>query len=136
MAEHNGVADRVLVRGPCSHDVLNALPGDVSLLLDCEGCELELLRPDLVPALRRWPIIVELHDFVDPSITATIVERFSPTHDVEIVPGTGRDPATVPELAALDPRVGAAVLSEFRPAAMRWGVLTPLETANTDDQAG
>lgn len=127
MAELNGVADRVRVQGACTHDVLNGLPpDDVGLFLDCEGCELQLLRPDLVPALRRWPIIVELHDFVDASITATIVERFSPTHDVQLVEGTGRDPGAVPELAGLDGRARAAVLSEFRPTAMRWGVLTPL----------
>lgn len=126
MAEFNGVVDRVRVQGPCTHDVLNGLPpDDVSLFLDCEGCELELLRPDLVPPLRCWPIIVELHDFVDASITATIVERFSLTHDVQLVEGTGRDPAAVPELAGLDRRARAAVLSEFRPTAMRWGVLTP-----------
>ncbi|MEA2157579.1 MAG: hypothetical protein QOE11_3719 [Solirubrobacteraceae bacterium] len=127
MAELNGVAGRVEVRGACTHDVLNALaPGHVSLFVDCEGCELELLRPDLVPAMRRWPVIVELHDFVDASITETIVERFSPTHRVQIVEGTGRDPSAVPELAGLDARAQAAVLSEFRPGRMRWGVLTPL----------
>lgn len=126
MAELNGVADRVQVRDACTHDVLNGLPRHgVNLFLDCEGCELELLRPDLVPALRRWPIIVELHDFVDASITATIVARFSPTHDVALVEGTGRDPAAVPELAGLDRRSAIALLSEFRPTAMRWGVLTP-----------
>jgi hypothetical protein len=126
MAELNGVADRVSVQGACTHEVLNGLPPDgVRLFLDCEGCELELLRPDLVPALRRWPIIVELHDFVDASISTTIVERFSATHDVRLVEGSDRDPAALPELAGLDGRTRAALLSEFRPAAMRWGVLTP-----------
>jgi hypothetical protein len=125
MAEHNAVADRVAVGGECTHDVLNGVGGDVALFLDCEGCELELLRPDLVPALARWPVIVELHDFVDASITATISERFAATHDVQIVEGGGRDPAAVPELAGVDERTAAALLSEFRPTAMRWGVLTP-----------
>jgi len=126
MAKLNGVADRVRVEGACTHEVLNGLPPEgVSLFLDCEGCELELLRPDLVPALRHWPIIVELHDFVDASITATIVERFSSTHDVQIVEGTGRESATAPELAAVDAGTRAAVLSEFRPGTMRWGVLAP-----------
>jgi hypothetical protein len=126
MAELNGVADRVSVQGACTHEVLNGLPpDDVRLFLDCEGCELELLRPDLVPALRRWPIIVELHDFLDASISSTIVGRFSATHDVRLVEGADRDPAALPELAGLDGRTRAALLSEFRPAAMRWGVLTP-----------
>ena len=126
MAELNGVADRVRVLGACTHDVLNGLaPDDLSLFLDCEGCELELLRPDLVPAMRRWPIIVELHDFVDPSITTTIVERFSATHDVRLVEGSDREAADLPELGGLDRRTRTALLSEFRPAAMRWGVLTP-----------
>lgn len=126
MAELNVVAERVRVQGACTHDILNRLPLEhVSLFLDCEGCELKLLRPDLVPGMRRWSIIVELHDYFDPSITATIAERFSPTHDVQLVEGTGRDPAAVPELAGLDERARAAVLSEFRPAPMRWGVLTP-----------
>ena len=126
MAELNGVADRVDVRAECTHELLNGLAAaGLAIFLDCEGCELVLLRPDLVPALRRTPIIVELHDFVDASISQTIAERFAPTHDVRIVQGTARDPATVPELAGLDTTTAAALLSEFRPGAMRWGVLTP-----------
>lgn len=126
MAEHNRVADRVQVLGACTHDVLNGLADeDVSIFLDCEGCELELLRPDVVPALRRWPIIVELHDFVDASISTTIVERFAATHEVQLVDGTERDPEAVPELAGVDARARSALLSEFRPGRMRWGVLTP-----------
>lgn len=127
MAQQNAVSARVRVRGACTHRELNELSAaeDVCLLLDCEGCELELLRPDLVPAMGRWRVIVELHDFVDPSITATIAERFAPSHDVRLVDGTGRDPAAVPELDGFDEHTRQALLSEFRPGPMRWGVLTP-----------
>jgi hypothetical protein len=126
MAQLNGVADRVQVGGECTHDVLNGLEDAViGLFLDCEGCELQLLQPELVPAMARWPVIVELHDFVDASITATIARRFAATHDVQIVEGTARDPAAVPELDGVEGRVRAALLSEFRPTAMRWAVLTP-----------
>ena len=58
-------------------EVVTGLPdAGVGLFCDAEGYELTLLDLDAVPQLRHWSIIVELHDFVDPTITETIRARF------------------------------------------------------------
>jgi hypothetical protein len=130
LAELNGVADRVVVGGECSPDTLRALPADdAALLMDCEGCELALLRPDEVGALRGWPILVELHDFLDPATTRTIRDRFRVTHDLELIDASARDAAAVEELAFLPPVLRAAALDEARPPGMRWADLRPRASA-------
>jgi hypothetical protein len=44
-----------------------------------------LLDPDAAPVLRNWWILVELHDFADPAISASIASRFAATHHVELI---------------------------------------------------
>src|SRR3954447_21943698 len=83
LGELNGVAERLRVGDSCTPEDLERLPEhEVVLLCDAEGYERELLDPERVHRLVGWPLLVELHDFVDPSITPTIVARFSATHDV------------------------------------------------------
>jgi hypothetical protein len=126
MAELNGVADRVDVRGECTLAELRALPAEgVALVLDCEGCELALLRPDAVAPMRGWAILVELHDFIDPNTTERIVERFAPTHEAVVIEQQGRDDLSPPELEFLGPRDRMVALDEYRPGPMRWAWLRP-----------
>jgi hypothetical protein len=126
MAELNGVADRVAVAGECTLAGLGALPErGVALVMDCEGCELELLRPDLVEPMRGWEILVELHDFVEPGTTEHIVERFAPTHETVVIEQRARDDLAAPELEFLGPRDRALAVDEFRPGPMRWAWLRP-----------
>lgn len=128
LAAHNGVSERVRVGGACSSETLAALPDTgVVLLVDCEGCEGRLLDPQAAPVLRGWPIVAELHEFLDPRIAQTIAGRFEPTHEVELVAQQPRDPGKLPELEGIPPRSAAALLSERRPAAMRWAILRPRE---------
>ena len=44
--------------------------------MDCEGGEVDLLQPDLAPNLRYSDVLVELHDFLNPTISETILSRF------------------------------------------------------------
>jgi hypothetical protein len=86
LAEANGVADRVTVHRSCTPERLREVLAPGSLVLcDCEGCELKTMVPGDVPVLTECDLIVELHDFLDPSITPTLSERFSPTHDIEFI---------------------------------------------------
>ena len=95
MARANGVSDRVSVRGACDMAELGKLTGARCLcIVDCEGCEIHLLRPDLVPGLRNCDLLVELHDFIDPSISPTIVSRFSATHEINFLKSRQRNPET------------------------------------------
>jgi hypothetical protein len=84
------------------------------MVVDCEGCELEVLHPDLVPLVRRATVIVELLDLIDPRISAALSERFSPTHD---------EVATLPGIRELERQIA---VSELRPAQMEWSVFSPL----------
>ena len=126
LAAVNGVADRVRLEGACTPGALDALPASgVALLVDCEGCEREVLDPAASPVLRGWPILVELHDFIDPAISATVTGRFAATHEIEIIEGRDRVGVELPELDFLTPPERALALSERRPGPMRWALLRP-----------
>ncbi len=126
LARLNGVADRVAIHGACDTDRLRGLPLEHALLfMDCEGCEKELLRPDLIPALRTCTILVELHDFRDPTISPTLLSRFAASHDITVIKGAPRDPAAYPALAHLPRRGRWRALDEMRPERMDWAFMTP-----------
>ncbi|HMJ95316.1 MAG TPA: class I SAM-dependent methyltransferase [Thermoleophilaceae bacterium] len=129
MAVRNGVAERIAVRSRCDLDELRALAGPRALILaDCEGCELELLRPDAVPGLCEATVLVELHDFEDPDTTSTILQRFEATHSAEVITAEPRFIVEHPEpgeLRGISPLEHELALLEFRPNQMRWAVLRP-----------
>jgi hypothetical protein len=133
-AQANRVADRVHVAGACSMLDLERLlvPGSL-VFMDCEGCELELLRPDLVSALRHASVLAELHDFLDPRISFEILARFRSSHSAELVRARGRSVEQHPALGTLSAADQALALDELRPAKphpMEWVVLRPRH-ANT-----
>lgn len=83
LAARNGVADRVVIGGEFRPADFNAFAGQrVLVLVDAEGAELDILRPDLSPALAGLNIIVETHDVYRAGALDTMIERFSPTHDI------------------------------------------------------
>jgi SAM-dependent methyltransferase len=83
LAAKNGVADRVIVGAEFKPDGFEAFAGKRALvMLDAEGAELDILQPALSPALAQMNLIVETHDVYRPGALATLVERFSPTHDI------------------------------------------------------
>lgn len=126
LAEINGVSDRVAVEPDCTHERLERLPDDgVALLVDCEGCEAALLDPVAAPNLAHWAIVVELHEFLIADVADRVRRRFSSSHTIELIDQQGRDGVAVSELSSVRPRARRALLSERRPAAMRWAVLTP-----------
>jgi hypothetical protein len=119
LAEFNGVT--VTVSGAFKPETLRELDDGTGLILcDCEGCEANVLQPDL---LRDCNLIVELHDFVKPGLGDQVVKRFSSTHDVEVIPQRPRDTSTFSEVEGL-PHPELAV-AEGRPEQMRWAVMTP-----------
>ena len=129
MAESNGVGDRVIGRAQCTHVELQELVGvGCALIVDCEGCERELLDPALVPGLTSSLILVELHDFVEPTTSRQIRDRFAGTHTMELFQSTVRDPAGVASIAALSAADQQEAVDERRPTKpypMEWLLLTP-----------
>lgn len=83
LARENGVTERVIIGGEFAPRDFEAFAGRRALVLvDAEGAELDILRPDLSPALAGMKLIVETHDVFREGALATLVERFSPTHDI------------------------------------------------------
>jgi hypothetical protein len=126
LARLNGVAGRVRTASRCRPEDLQALCGRGSLVFfDCEGCEKELLDPALAPALAEADILVEIHDFIDPSISATLARRFQHTHEIEVFSMQERDGDHLPLLDGLLPEQRRFAVWEGRPAGMQWAWMRP-----------
>jgi hypothetical protein len=124
LAKLNSVSERVHVRGLCSHRELQQLGGRDSIIIcDCEGFEETLLDPDLVPQLASTDVLVELHEFIKPGITNTILSRFRNTHALTLIDAKDRDPEKYPLLRIIRPPDRYSAVDEHRPAAMQWAFL-------------
>jgi hypothetical protein len=126
MAARNGVADRVIVGGELKPDGFEAFAGQrVLVIVDTEGAEVDILQPALSPSLEGMTIIVETHDLYRAGAMATMIERFTPTHDIVRVdqgPKTFDMPAWLRPLPHLD-QLLAVWEWRFRPTP--WLVMTP-----------
>jgi threonine dehydrogenase-like Zn-dependent dehydrogenase len=129
LAKRNNVAERLTVRGECGWEELEKLAGPGCLaIIDCEGCELPLLDPAKVPSLSSTMMLVELHDFVDPSIRSKLERRFASSHTIEIIRSGERDPEGVAAVASLsftDKKLAVDEMRPTRPHPMEWAVLKP-----------
>ncbi len=95
MAQTNGVADRVDLRGWCDPASLAELVETRKaglIVCDCEGGEYDLLKPGQIPRLRHFDILMELHEIHPDGPTAAQIfrERFQATHDAEFINLRGR----------------------------------------------
>ncbi|HEV2845455.1 MAG TPA: hypothetical protein VG477_11460 [Thermoanaerobaculia bacterium] len=118
LARLNGV--EIEARSACGHQDL-AVQGRTLIVCDCEGYEKELLDPARVPGLDGADLLVELHDFLDPTISATLAARFGGSHEIAFVEAREDHPdypAAI--LEPLDPEQRRLALWEGRPAGMRW----------------
>ncbi len=128
-AQRNEVAERVKVGGLCTIDTIDQLlrfEERSLIIIDCEGAELQLLRPDIIPGLRASDLIIECHDWVSPGLTEELQQRFASTHNVEVVVEGPRDVRDFPFLAELNGLERAVAICEFRPRLMHWLFCTAL----------
>jgi hypothetical protein len=119
----NGVGDRLIVQGECTARHLIELTRGARralIVLDCEGAELALLTPETMRQLSHCDIVVETHDFIDRSITPTLVAALSAQHQTEQLREGARDPAGYPVLRQLGSLDRALLTCEFRPEVMYW----------------
>lgn len=136
LAGQNRLAGRVQIEGACTAETLRPfLDAEKAPLLfvDIEGGETALLDPARLPALRRCPMIIELHESHAPA--ADILRtRFVPTHSIQerwTKPRTLEDlPPVLRLLARLSrsPRFLDAT-TEQRPGPMRWFYCQPATIA-------
>lgn len=126
LAVKNGVTDRVLIGERFEPDGFEAFKDKTALVLvDIEGAEDDLLRPDLSPALAGMDLIVETHDVYRKGVLQRLTERFSPTHDIvrlDPQPKTGALPDFLKGAGHLDQLLA---VWEFRLQATPWLVMTP-----------
>ena len=83
LAAKNGVGERVIVGGEFKPTDFEAFAGRRGLVMvDAEGAELDILQPELSPALAGLSVIVETHDVYRKGALETLTARFSPTHEI------------------------------------------------------
>lgn len=119
----NHVSARVHVAGECTKAALSRLldgDGRKLLFVDCEGAELDLLDGDVAARAKSADIIIECHDFINPTITQTLAQRFSGSHTVERIDQSGRNPNKFGPLRQLDESFRWIAVSEGRPVSMNW----------------
>ncbi len=126
LAIKNHVESQVKVSGYCDASQLqNTIQGRCLVVCDCEGYEIVLLDPSLVPSLSTCEILVELHDNRNSAITPTLQQRFSSTHDIQWIDTSPRDPANYPTVHFLDSSQQNLALSEFRGGPQQWAYMIP-----------
>lgn len=110
LAKKNRVGERVITHGALDKRQLSFLiKGPTSIVMDCEGCEIDLLCGDNKWA-RNVSLIVECHDHIVPAATERVVKSLGRTHAVSVIEATRR------EIGGVHP----AWIDEGRPLGMRW----------------
>jgi hypothetical protein len=117
MSRINGVENRLEMRRWCSPEILEELAEGAPcfVLSDCEGFEMELFNERVIKALAHSDILIELHG----EARDLLERRFAASHDVQIIPSSGRSANDYPELACLGPDAGRAV-AEYRDQGQEW----------------
>jgi SAM-dependent methyltransferase len=126
LAARNGVTERVIIGGELKPDGFEVFAGRRALVIvDAEGAEVDILQPELSPALAGMSLIVETHDIYRAGARATLVERFAPTHDIVTVrqaPKVFDMPEWLETLPHLDQLLA---VWEWRIQPTPWLVMTP-----------
>lgn len=129
----NQVESRIEIRGHCELSDLKVVAErhiNGLLIMDIEGGESSILDIEQIPELIKFHIIVEIHDFIDPTIGDLIRKRFSNTHSIEEI---WTRPRSVADFDTPSSRVMRfytlrnlrLYANEYRPGPMRWFYLTP-----------
>lgn len=133
LAALNGVADRIDARGACTPADLASLEDLVGsrstcLLMDCEGCELELADPAHAGWIARASLLVELHASVDADVAERVQRRLEATHETDVIacrpPWAGRF-GELSRLRGLRHIDRELLVAEFRHGGQDWLWATP-----------
>lgn len=126
LAAKNGVADRVIVSETFSPTGFEAFADrNCLVMMDVEGAEDDLLRPDLSPALAAMSLIVETHDVYRPGVLDRLCERFAATHDIKRLDQQGKTTPLPDWLARAGHLDQLLAVWEWRIRPTPWLVMTP-----------
>ena len=127
VADANGVADRLELRGICEVDSLmssSSAGGRTLIICDCEGAEDVLMDPEVLRGLAPYDLIIECHEMFAPGVTQRIRDRFALTHDIDEVETRLRSIEDVPlEILDILPRGKGEIvraIEEPRQYRMTW----------------
>jgi hypothetical protein len=127
MAKLNGTDGRLVLGARCTSEDLERLNVDDSsglVFSDCEGFERHLFTRSSVRNLIGADVLIEIHDFVDISLSGYIEGLFAGTHDImKIKSVDDLDKAKrydFPEMGGLSLKERKTVLAEGRPHLMEW----------------
>jgi hypothetical protein len=126
MALLNRVVDRVITGSSLSGETLQSLPlGSRALIIsDCEGYEKELFRGEVVLSIAAHDVLIEVHDRFDGTISEMLIDRFRPTHEIEIFRSMDdwrkAKLYNYEELSELNLATRMTVLAEARGSPMEW----------------
>lgn len=127
----NSMGDRVEIHGRCDAADLDALKpaGSTLVWMDIDTGERQVLDPVKVPWLKNADIFVELHDCLEPGLSALIRSRFEKTHRIERYTLRGLDYDKYPELQNLTFDEINAMVEEDRKGLHDWFFMEPLAPA-------
>jgi hypothetical protein len=133
LAQLNGVADRVEIRGTCTPTDLICIATefeDATYIIDIEGHEIMLLDDQLCNLLSRSTLLVEVHEFIVPSLAESLQLRYKNTHNILCIWQQPRDRHEFPWRTAITRLLPARYLywavSEWRPIRMQWLWMRPI----------
>lgn len=126
LAARNDVAERVHIGGEFKgEDFAGFAEQKVLVVMDAEGAEDDLLRPEQWPALRGMNLLVETHNNYRPGVTQRLIDRFAPSHDIEEIeqcPRIMARPDWLKKLSHLDQLIA---IWEWRARPTPWLVMRP-----------
>jgi hypothetical protein len=123
-ADASGVGRLVAVESACTRDYLSRLPPESLVVIDCDGCEMQLLAPPLPDGLRGATIIVEVHEMFESGAGHTLRGWLEHTHTVREIP-TSDSPAAPPvDLTGFSEKDRELATKELRPH-QSWLVCEP-----------
>ncbi len=130
----NRLRPHIEVRGLCTVETLKAdlvRQERPFLLMDVEGAEEFLLRPD-IPGIERTEMVVELHEIFVPGITQQLAERFSSTHAIHLIEQADLSchrpsPELLETISPFVLRFWGRLIKEDRKQPMTWMHLVPRE---------
>lgn len=137
LAELNGVANRIILRGNMTAaDLANfVFEGRGLIICDCEGFEMEIFTKESVINLMHCDLIIEMHDFININISEYILKLFSDTHNMQIFQSIDdivkARTYDYTETRDLDLTTKKKMFAEGRPALMEW---VYLESKNYKDE--
>lgn len=130
-ADANNVSSQIIVK----QTIGKIMEKPDLVFSDCEGAEFEYLDPSLFNSLRAATVICECHDGPTRQVTPILLERFRPTHSIEMLREAGRDPNNFMILQHMHSLDRWIAVSEGRPCMMHWMIMRPRRSQSEAEAA-